>query len=172
MAKNPDSTTHNFRVLGDGKLLWQSGPMNYRDPAKQVELEVKGIKTLILIVTNVGSHPSHVQLDWADARFIVAGRAPQTTTPPAETATLLTPKPGAEPRINGPKVYGCGPNHPFLYRIPATGNRPMQFSAENLPAGLTLDRALRHHHRIHRPARGLFRHPSGEKRTRQRDPRI
>ena len=30
----------------------------------------------------------------------------------------LTPKPGPAPHINGPKVYGCRPGHPFLYRIP------------------------------------------------------
>ena len=44
-----------------------------------------------------------------------------------------------QPRINGAAVYGARPNHPFLYRIPATGSRPMQFSASNLPPGLKLD---------------------------------
>ena len=56
-----------------------------------------------------------------------------------EEKTLLTPPPGPAPRINGPKVYACGPNHPFLYRIPATGRRPMRFAVEGLPAGLSLD---------------------------------
>ena len=56
-----------------------------------------------------------------------------------EKAVLLTPPPGPAPKINGPKVYACGPKHPFLYRIPATGRRPMQFTAEGLPAGLALD---------------------------------
>jgi alpha-galactosidase len=57
---------------------------------------------------------------------------------PAEDA-LLTPPPGPVPKINGPKVYASGPKHPFLYRIPATGTRPMVFSAEGLPASLSLD---------------------------------
>jgi len=56
-----------------------------------------------------------------------------------EEAVLLTPLPGSEPMINGPKVYACGPKHPFLYRIPVTGQRPMQFTAEGLPTGLALD---------------------------------
>jgi alpha-galactosidase len=56
-----------------------------------------------------------------------------------ESPVLLTPPPGPAPKINGPKVYACGPKHPFLYRIPATGRRPMQFAAEGLPAGLALD---------------------------------
>jgi alpha-galactosidase len=45
------------------------------------------------------------------------------------------------PRINGPSIYGARPNHPFLYKIPATGQRPMQFSASGLPDGLKLDSA-------------------------------
>jgi alpha-galactosidase len=31
------------------------------------------------------------------------------------------------------------PGHPFLYHLPTTGDRPMQFSADKLPKGLTLD---------------------------------
>jgi len=63
------------------------------------------------------------------------------TTTPGEPAFILTPKPGPEPSINGPKVYGCRPGRPFLYRIPSTGERPIRFAAEGLPEGLTLDTA-------------------------------
>jgi alpha-galactosidase len=52
---------------------------------------------------------------------------------------LRTPPPGPEPRINGPKVCGGRPGRPFLYRIPATGERPMRFSADGLPASLAID---------------------------------
>lgn len=54
---------------------------------------------------------------------------------------ILTPKPGPAPRINGPKVFGVRPGHPILFTIPATGERPLRFSAEKLPAGVTLDPA-------------------------------
>ena len=54
-------------------------------------------------------------------------------------AVILTPKPGPAPRINGPEVYGARPGHPFLYLIPAQGDRPMKFSAKGLPKGLRLD---------------------------------
>jgi len=60
----------------------------------------------------------------------------------ADTAAapeIRTPPPPPAPRINGPGIFGVRPDHPFLYHIPATGNRPMTFSADNLPAGLTLD---------------------------------
>jgi len=52
---------------------------------------------------------------------------------------ILTPTPGPAPRINGPEIYGARPGHPFLYRIPAQGGRPMKFSARGLPGGLALD---------------------------------
>jgi alpha-galactosidase len=56
-----------------------------------------------------------------------------------EEAVILTPPAPTAPRINGPRVYGARPGHPFLYRIPCTGERPIQFAVQNLPAGLTLD---------------------------------
>lgn len=52
---------------------------------------------------------------------------------------LRTPKVPNEPRINGTSVFGVRPGHPFLYTIPATGIRPIEFSAEGLPQGLRLN---------------------------------
>lgn len=52
---------------------------------------------------------------------------------------LLTPKAPPAPRINGPKIYGARPWHPFLYRIPCTGMRPIRFLAKGLPKPLKLD---------------------------------
>ena len=69
-------------------------------------------------------------------------RAASQATPGASAAKpILTPKAPASPRINGPRVYGARPGHPFLYRIPATGARPMTFSADGLPTSLRLDPA-------------------------------
>jgi alpha-galactosidase len=53
---------------------------------------------------------------------------------------VLTPKPSDKPKINGAKIYGVRPNSPFLYIIAATGKRSIEFNAENLPAGLSLDK--------------------------------
>lgn len=52
---------------------------------------------------------------------------------------ILTPKAPLSPKINGPKIYGVRRDHPVIYRIPCTGERPMFFSVENLPEGLYLD---------------------------------
>ena len=58
---------------------------------------------------------------------------------PLPAAEILTPPAPATPRINGAKIFGVRPGSPFLFTIPATGDRPMKFSADHLPRGLKLD---------------------------------
>ncbi len=43
------------------------------------------------------------------------------------------------PRINGPEIYGASAKKTFLYTVPATGERPIRFSAQALPDGLRID---------------------------------
>ncbi len=57
----------------------------------------------------------------------------------ADEKVVLTPKAPKTPKVNGAKVFGARPGAPFLYRIPATGERPMRFSAKGLPKGLKLN---------------------------------
>jgi len=57
-----------------------------------------------------------------------------------QESDLRTPQPPATPQLHGPKIYGARPGHPFVYRIPCTGKRPLEFSANSLPASLKLDR--------------------------------
>lgn len=57
------------------------------------------------------------------------------------TPYILTPYVKAKPRINGPDVFGERPGNPFLYRIPATGQKPLAYKADGLPAGLKMDAA-------------------------------
>jgi len=131
--------TVEFRILGDGKELYKSGMMRGGDKAKQVDVDVSGVKMLVLTVNGGPDGINYDHADWAEAAFEVVGAQPKTVDGPKEEAVILTPKPPAEPRINGAKVFGVRPGHPFLYVIAATGDRPMTFSAEGLPAGLTLD---------------------------------
>ena len=56
-----------------------------------------------------------------------------------DTPEIRTPPAPPAPRINGPEIFGVRPDHPFFYHIPATGDRPMQFSVDQLPGGLTLN---------------------------------
>ena len=43
------------------------------------------------------------------------------------------------PAIHGPDITGASSHKPFSYAIPATGERPIAFSVERLPAGLRFD---------------------------------
>ncbi len=52
---------------------------------------------------------------------------------------LLTPRASEKPQINGAKIFGVRPDAPFLYTIPVTGERPIDYKVENLPTGLKLD---------------------------------
>jgi len=72
---------------------------------------------------------------------VMAEEPKAPAAPPATnySSRILTPPAPASPRINGPRVYGQRPGRPFLYTIPATGDRPMTFAADGLPNGLSLD---------------------------------
>jgi alpha-galactosidase len=129
-----------FRLFGDGKTLYKSGVMKLGDAAKSVDVDLHGVKTLILIVRPAGRGIEGDHADWAEANFTVTGEKPKAIDVPSiEKAIRLTPPTSPEPRINGPTVYGCRPGNPFIYRIPTTGERPINFAAENLPAGIQLD---------------------------------
>lgn len=52
---------------------------------------------------------------------------------------ILTPKQGPEPKINGPKIFGVRPGHPILFTIPASGAKPITYSATKLPRGVKVD---------------------------------
>jgi alpha-galactosidase len=133
--------TIEFKVIADGKKLFDSGIMKPGDPAREIDVNLTGAHTLLLLVEDAGDGINFDHADWADARFEVKADRPEPVAAPKEEAVILTPKPGPAPRLNGPVVYGCRPGHPFIYRIPTQGDRPMTFSARNLPKGLVLDSA-------------------------------
>ena len=55
------------------------------------------------------------------------------------TPYILTPLPGASPKINGASVFGVKPGSPVLYKIAATGEIPLQYAVDDLPKGLQID---------------------------------
>ncbi|SDS01531.1 NPCBM/NEW2 domain-containing protein [Opitutus sp. GAS368] len=132
----------HLEVQVDGQTAWQQ-EMKKGEAAAAIDLDVRGKKTLVLICRDLGNNYTQALADWADAQFTVEGDKPKSVFPPAiaEEYVILTPKAPAAPRLNGARVFGVRPGHPFFYQIPATGERPMKFSAEDLPAGLTLDAA-------------------------------
>ena len=54
---------------------------------------------------------------------------------------ILTPAAPATPRFNGAPLFGVRPSSPVIYRFPVSGERPMKFTATNLPAGVQLSEA-------------------------------
>jgi alpha-galactosidase len=130
-----------FEVYGDKRKLWDSGTLKGGDAPKQLDVDVSGVKRLALVVTDAGDGVDHDHADWADAKFTLApgGKAPVAHVPNNRPPYILTPKPPAEPRINGAKLFGVRPGNPFLFTIAATGERPITFFASKLPEGLTLD---------------------------------
>lgn len=56
-----------FEVLGDGVLLARTGVLTPRDPAYPVDVELAGVRTLTLRVTDGGDGNNNDHADWADA---------------------------------------------------------------------------------------------------------
>ncbi len=130
-----------FVIYSGDCQIWRSGVCRLGEKPRDCRVELAGVKSLELVVRAAGSGIDYDHADWADAVFEFDGSPPQPVAPaPAqEEAVLLTPPAPAAPRLNGPTVYGVRPGSPFLYRIPATGERPLAFAARGLPPGLALD---------------------------------
>ena len=80
--------------------------------------------------------------DWLNVKITTRGDVkpvPAWAKPVAKEKYILTPPAPESPVINNPLVYGARPGNPFLWSVMATGNRPMKFEAEGLPAGVKLD---------------------------------
>lgn len=125
-----------FFVLGDGEILWESQVMKIGMEAELCEVSLKRIQKLGLLVTDAGDGISHDHANWADARITYTGSSPFPAVQQTEEPYILTPAAPDKPRINGPSIIGARPGAPVLYRIPATGKKPVDFSISNLPAGL------------------------------------
>jgi alpha-galactosidase len=129
-----------FEVFGDGKKLWSSGIMRLGDSARLCKVQLAGVQKLELVVADGGNGNYYDHANWADAQFETTGITTfKTYNPISSEPYILTPLPTAEPRINSAKVFGVRPGSPFQFLVATTGDRPMTFSAESLPMGLTID---------------------------------
>ena len=70
-AQAPGSVT--FQVVGDGRILWQSGVMLRGAPAKEVNVDLKDVKKLVLQVGDAGDGIGMDRADWAEAQ--IGGRS-------------------------------------------------------------------------------------------------
>ena len=126
-----------FVVSGDGgRVLWKSQALHAGDAPVPARIDLTGLKR----VTFLADSPDDISFghaDWADAQIVMnQGGIRLVPVPPVprEEAVILTPPGGPQPRINSARVVGVRPGHELLYTIAATGDRPMRFSADGLPA--------------------------------------
>ncbi len=130
-----------FRIVGDGRLLWKSGVVSWKHSALELDVPLAGVKLLSLEVDDAGDGISFDHADWAEATIEYSGSAPASFVPAVEKPVILTPPAPKKPRINGPSLFGGRPGSPVLYSLPVTGDRPMRYSAKGLPRGLKIDPA-------------------------------
>lgn len=78
-AQEPGSVT--FQVEGDGKILWQSGVMRRGATAKEVDVDLKNVKKLVLQVGDAGDGIAMDHADWADARITGRSTKPLPSAP-------------------------------------------------------------------------------------------
>lgn len=128
-----------FYVIGDRKILFESGEMRVGDAPRKVKVNLKGIQRLGLLVTDDVEGHNKTYANWARAQLVMLENRLPGQFPNTDVKHILTPEPDLSPKINSAKIFGATPGNPFLYTIAASGNRPMEFSAENLPRGLKLD---------------------------------
>jgi alpha-galactosidase len=132
-----------FVVVADGKELARTRVMHQGEKPEHVSVDLAEAKELTLRVEDAGDGIDYDHADWAGATLVLK---PDTKDRPAAVVlagdtpvsiSMRPPGPGAS--IHPPRITGGTPRRPFLFRIPATGNPPLRFEAEGLPAGLTLD---------------------------------
>lgn len=134
-----------FFVIGDGKILWKSGTMKYGEDSKPVNVNLAGVKNLLL---QVDGGPGNTHVSWANGMFQYDGVRPKTVWSPEKREIIKKSLDFVEqmnqkypqPRINGAMRVGIRPNTPFYYPVAVTGVRPISYEAEGLPAGLMIDK--------------------------------
>ncbi len=136
--KGVKDLVHHFYVIGDRRILFESGEMKLGDEPKNVKVNLNGIKRLGLLVI-VDTRATTDYTNWANAQFVMKDDFKPQNIPNSDEKYILTPPSVKTPKINSAKLFGATPNNPVLYTIAATGERPMSFLVKNLPKGLSVD---------------------------------
>jgi alpha-glucosidase len=58
-----------FEVIGDGAVLARTGVLTRADPAQPIDVDVTGVETLTLRVTDGGDGINYDHGDWGDAQL-------------------------------------------------------------------------------------------------------
>ena len=140
----------NFEVYLDGKRVAHSGLMRRGVAPETLSVDLTGAQQMILRANDNDDGNNSDHADWGDALIVMEPGAPApvaVTAPLVMTSVdLAPPLPIArasvaqlQPKIRGARVTAATPGRPFLFQIPATGQEPLIYAAQGLPAGLSLD---------------------------------
>ncbi|HWT46000.1 MAG TPA: NPCBM/NEW2 domain-containing protein, partial [Vicinamibacterales bacterium] len=129
-----------FGAWVDGKKVFDSGIMRGGDAPKPVSIDLAGARSLVLAMNDANDGTGNDTAEWGGALLTMkpgehGPLAVHRSGPPPRIASSRS----AAPMINFPRITGATPGRPFLFRIPASGDGELTFSAKNLPPGLTLD---------------------------------
>lgn len=130
---------YKMYAIGDEKILFESNPMKMGDAPQMVNVNLKDVKRFGLLVMVKEERGSKTYSNWANAVINMKDSSLPETVPNDKDRYILTPAPSKQPKITTPAVFGATPGNPFLFTVTATGERPMNFSASPLPAGLSID---------------------------------
>ena len=131
--------TIEFFVIGDKKILWQSGIVHKGDSASMVKVNLKNIRKLALYVSDGGDNINYDHADWVDPVITYKGEAPVPVSFKDDSLYILTPQVSDNPRINGSRVTGATPGKPFIYRVAVTGQKPVEVTLKDLPPSLAFN---------------------------------
>lgn len=128
-----------FDIWVDGKKQVSKGPFALGDEPQLIEADLSGAKTFFLAVSGDGAY---MAVDWGGALVIMnegAATQPEIISVSDDAPMEIAKTDVRVAGIHGPKIVGSTPGRPFLFRIPATGEKPYKFEAPGLPEGLKLD---------------------------------
>lgn len=131
-----------FQVWVDGRKKYDSGVLHGGDQPKMISVDLRGAQHLLLAIADTVEGADFAHADWADAAIIFDAASmvrPTATTLPEHSQPSIAPANNSKLAVNEPRVSGATPGRPFLFRIPATGEGKLSFSAAGLPEGLKLD---------------------------------
>ena len=141
-----------FQVWVDGKQKAESSVLHGGDEPKLFSVDLTGAKLLTLYASDADDGIDSDHADWGGAMLQIAAGASASPVAlaadavkiPGLTLGVVPPRyvPVHTPRIpaiHGARIYGSTPGRPFLFLVSATGEGPLAFSAQHLPAGLMLD---------------------------------
>ena len=138
----------DFRVTVDRKVVFDSLFMRAGDRPQAIDVNLAGATELELTVDGAegDNADTAAYAVWLGARIAIKqgvdkGAFPQPELPEQNPMPIALIHDGPEPALHGPVIAGASPGFPFLFRVPASGEAPLAFSAENLPAGLTINPA-------------------------------